>query len=261
MKRWFSEKRTLSPFVLALAILTSPWNPPPVFGDIFPYERSAKPLGKSNLELMSDYSARIRSVFAETDHYANQYGIQVGYGLGQNFDCQFRYGLTQYIDNSGRLRHQFTLGPKRAMLKDRLAIHLPVSFGFTSDYVRTSGSWELFPTLSLTQKIGQISELNGSITALMPLKRRDGGILDSDDVFIALNLGMGMYLIPDKLALMSEIHLRKKLSRLGRPGASTTHVRIESRINFTDKWALRPEMGLGVGNWQSHFGVGIAYYP
>lgn len=257
MKRWFSEKRNLSPFVLALAILTFPWASQPVFGDIFPYERSAKPLGKSNLELMSNYSARITSVFAETDHYSNQYGIQVGYGLGQNFDLQFRYGLTQYIDNSGRLHHQFTLGPKRAMLNDRLAIHLPVSFIFTSDYVRTSGSWELFPTLSFTQKIEQISELNGSITALIPLNRR----LDRDAVFVALNLGMGLYLIPDKVALLSEIHLLKKLSRLGRPGSSTTHVRIESKINFTDKWALRPEMGLGVGNWLSHFGVGITYYP
>ena len=53
MKRWLSEKRIVLQFVLALVI----WASSPAFGDIFPYERSAKPLGKSNLELMSTYSA------------------------------------------------------------------------------------------------------------------------------------------------------------------------------------------------------------
>ena len=53
VKRWLSEKRIVLQFVLALVI----WASSPAFGDIFPYERSAKPLGKSNLELMSTYSA------------------------------------------------------------------------------------------------------------------------------------------------------------------------------------------------------------
>lgn len=218
-------------------------------------------MGKSNLELMSTYSAFVTSIFEDTDHYANQYGMQAGYGLGQNFDFQFQYGLTQYlIGNDDQLRHQFAFGPKLAMLKDRLAIRLPVSF-LAGAYVRTSESWELLPTLFFSQKIEQISELNGSITAIIPLNRRDDDIFNPNEVFVALNLGMGLYLIPDKLALMSEIEMRKKLSRLGRPGLSTTAVRIASRINFTDKWVLRPEIGLGVGNYLSHFGMGITYYP
>lgn len=257
MKRWISEKRRVLQFVLALVI----WASSPVFGDIFPYERSAKPLGKSNLELMSTYSAFVTSIFEESDHYANQYDMQAGYGLGQNFDFQFRYGLRQYlIGNDDRLRHQVAFGPKLAMLKDRLAIRLPVSF-LAGEYIRTSESWELLPTLFFTQKIEQISELNGSITAIILLNRRDDDIFNQNDVFVALNLGMGLYLIPDRLALMSEIEMRKKLSRLGRSGLSRTAVRIAARINLTDKWVLRPELGLGVGNYLSHFGVGITYYP
>ena len=259
MKRWLSEKRIVLQFVLALVI----WASSPAFGDIFPYERSAKPLGKSNLELMLTYSAFVTSIFEETNHYANQHGIQAGYGLGQNFDFQFRYGLRQYLlvgDNDDQLRHQFAFGPKFAMLKDRLAIRLPVSF-MAGYYVRTSESWELLPTLFFTQKIEQISELNGSITAIIPLNRRDDDIFDRNEVFVALNLGMGLYLIPDKLALMSEIEMKKRLSRVGRTGSSTTAVRIASRINFTGKWILRPEIGLGVGNYLSHFGMGITYYP
>jgi len=256
MKRWLSEKRIVLQFVLALVI----WASSPVFGDIFPYERSAKPLGKSNLELMLTYSAFVTSIFEESDHYANLHGIQAGYGLGQNFDFQFRYGLSQYLlgYNDDQLLHQFAFGPKFAMLKDRLAIRLPVSF-LAGDNVRTSESWELSPTLFFTQKIEQISELNGSITAIIPLNRRD--IFNPNDVFVALNLGMGLYLIPDKLALMSEIEMTKRLSRVGRTGSSTTAVRIASRINFTGKWILRPEIGLGVGNYLSHFGLGITYYP
>ena len=259
MKRWLSEKRIVLQFVLALVI----WASSPAFGDIFPYERSAKPLGKSNLELMLTYSAFVTSIFEETNHYANQHDIQAGYGLGQNFDFQFRYGLRQYLlvgDNDDQLRHQFAFGPKFAMLKDRLAIRLPVSF-MAGEYVRTSESWELLPTLFFTQKIEQISELNGSITAIIPLNRRDDDIFNQNDVFVALNLGMGLYLIPDKLALMSEIEIKKRLSRVGRTGSSTTAVRIASRINFTGKWVLRPEIGLGVGNYLSHFGMGITYYP
>ena len=256
MKRWLSEKRIVLQFVLALVI----WASSPAFGDIFPYERSAKPLGKSNLELMLTYSAFVTSIFEETNHYANLHGIQAGYGLGQKFDFQFRYGLSQYLlgYNDDQLLHQFAFGPKFAMLKDRLAIRLPVSF-LAGDNVRTSESWELSPTLFFTQKIEQISELNGSITAIIPLNRRD--IFNPNDVFVALNLGMGLYLIPDKLALMSEIEMTKRLSRVGRTGSSTTAVRIASRINFTGKWVLRPEIGLGVGNYLSHFGMGITYYP
>lgn len=256
MKRWISEKRIVLQFVLALVI----WASSPAFGDIFLYERSAKPLGKSNLELMLTYSAFVTSIFGETNHYANLHGIQAGYGLGQKFDFQFRYGLSQYLlgYNDDQLLHQFAFGPKFAMLKDRLAIRLPVSF-LAGDNVRTSESWELSPTLFFTQKIEQISELNGSITAIIPLNRRD--IFNPNDVFVALNLGMGLYLIPDKLALMSEIEMTKRLSRVGRTGSSTTAVRIASRINFTGKWVLRPEIGLGVGNYLSHFGLGITYYP
>ena len=180
--------------------------------------------------------------------------------MGQNLDFQFRYDLAHYLSRDDYFRHQFTFGPKHAILRDLLAVHLPVSF-MMGEYVRTSKSWELLPTLSFSQKIEQISELNSSITAIIPINRSDDGISNSDDVFVELNLGMGLYLTPNKLALMSEIIIRKKLSRLGRPGLSTTNIRIGSRINLTNKLVLWPEMGLGVGNWLSHFGIGITYSP
>ena len=68
MKRYPRKKRKLLQFVLTLTFLVASH---PVFGDVFPYERSTKLLGKSNLELTSHYSA----LFISGNDFSGHEGI------------------------------------------------------------------------------------------------------------------------------------------------------------------------------------------
>ena len=73
-------------------------------------------------------------------------------------------------------------------------------------------------------------------------------------------MGMGMYLIPGRLALMSEILFQKNLKDLDESGVSTTVARIRARINLlSDKLALWPTLNLREHTF--HFRMGITYCP
>ena len=255
------------------------FNPFAVFGDVFPEERSIKLLGKNSLEF-TPYSS-VHFFIRQTDrksseHYTDEYGAQVGYGLFQNFDVRFQYNLTRNVwgtdGGPDYIHYFFSFGLKYAMVKDQLTIYLPVSFT-TGDGVYTQPisfmidqviyppkTWVFYPTIFLAKKINHTRkfELNSSITASIPLKSHY--MLDRKDfIYLEINMGMGMYLIPNRLALMSEILFRKNLKRLDKSGLSTTAVRIGSRIDLmSGKWTLWPTLGLREHTF--HFRMGITYY-
>ena len=81
-----------------------------------------------------------------------------------------------------------------------------------------------------------------------------------DFVFLEINVGMGMYLLPDRLALLSEVLLRKNVKYLDESGASTVAAKIGARINLmSDKLALWPTLNLREHTFL--FRMGITYCP
>lgn len=250
-----------------------------VSGDVFPHERSTEPLGKNSLEL-TPYSSVyffLRQTDDKSKHYADEYGAQVGYGLLQNLDVRFQYNLARTIwgtdGGPDYINHFFMFGLKRAMVKDQLVLYLPVSFtrgdgaytqpiSFMIDAViQPRKTWVFHPTLFFGKKWNHPRkfEWNSAITASIPLKSHY--MLNRIDfVFLEVNVGMGMYLIPDRLALLSEVLLRKNAKDLDESGTSTVAAKIGARINFiSDKLALWPTLNLRDHTF--HFRMGITYCP
>ena len=170
-----------------LALLLPPLS---VSGDVFPHERSTKPLGKNSLEV-TPYSSVYFSVLQTdggSEHYADEYGTRMGYGLLQNLDVRFQYNLTRTVGGTDGgpdyIHHFFMFGLKRAMIKDRVAIYLPVSFTtgdgaltfpisfMTDKAILPRKTWTFHPTLFFGKKTDHASEFewNSAITVSIPLK-------------------------------------------------------------------------------------------
>lgn len=259
-----------------LALLLFPFS---VSGDVFPHERSTKPLGKNRLELTPYSSIHffVRQTDGKSEHYADEYGARMGYGLLQNLDVRLQYNLARTIwgtdGGPDYINHFFMCGLKRAMIKDQLAIYLPVSFNtgdgaytqpisFLIDAViQPRKTWVFHPTLFFGKKTDHPSkfEWNSAITVSIPL--RSHYMLNRIDfTFLELNVGMGMYLIPDRLALLSELLFRKNVKDLDELRSSTVAAKIRTRINLvSDKVALWPTLNLREGTF--HFRMGITYCP
>ena len=269
-------------FGFVWGVLTLLLAPLSVSGDVFPHERSTKPLGKNRLEVTPYSSVYFfaRQTDGESEHYADEYGTRMGYGLLQNLDVRFQYNLTRTVwgtdGGPDYIHHFFMFGLKRAMIKDRVAIYLPVSFTrgdsdgtfytlpisfMTDQIIHPRKTWTFHPTLFFGKKTDHASEFewNSAITVSIPVKSH---FLSNrkDFIFLDFNVGMGMYLIPGRLALMSEILYRKNLKDLDESGASTVAARIRARINLiSDKLALWPTLNLRDHTF--HFRMGITYCP
>ena len=257
-----------------------------VFGDVFPHERSTKPLGKNRLELTPYSSIHFflrRQSDGKSEHYADEYGARMGYGLLQNLDVRLQYNLTRTVwgtdGGPDYIHHFFMFGLKRTMIKDQLALYLPVSFTrgdsdgtfytlpisfMTDQIIHPRKTWTFHPTLFFGKKTEHASEFewNSAITVSIPRKNSyidfSGG--RTNFIFFDFNLGMGMYLIPNRLALMSEILYQKNLKNLDELRASTVTARIRARINLiSDEVALWPTLNLREDTF--HFRMGITYCP
>lgn len=145
----------------------------PVFSDF----QSAKLAGPGRVEITP--SASTVSVSGEDEgHVQDEYGVQVGTGVLDRLDLRARYVRVEGINGVG-------FGPKIGLVKDRLALAVPVGFAFGED-VETGKTWTVHPTLLLTQPVVPRLEVNASVKGLIPLSK-DGG-----DTLVAVNLGLAL---------------------------------------------------------------------
>jgi hypothetical protein len=136
----------------------------PVFSDL----QSAKLVGRDRVEVTP-------SVTRVTDTYENQYGLQVATGVLDRLDLRARYVRVEGVNVLG-------FGPKLSLVKDRVALAVPVGFAFGKD-VDSGKSWAIHPTLLFTAPVNRHVELNVSTKALVPFSK--------GDTLIAFNVGAG----------------------------------------------------------------------
>ena len=140
----------------------------PVFSDL----QSAKLVGRDQVEVTPGYTG----VFSEGEHVQDEFGLQFATGLADRVDLRVRYTHVEGVNVVG-------LGPKVSLLKDRIAVAVPVGFAFGSD-VQSSKTWQIHPTLLLTAPVDRHVELNVSGKVLVPFS-------DSDTT-VAFNVGLGL---------------------------------------------------------------------
>ncbi len=170
------------------------------FAPPFSELQSAKLAGKGRIEVTPSFSSVSFSGEQETNHVQNHYGFQAGFGLSRFFDIRARYERIQFDTNGGESSgvNVVGFGPKFGILKDWLALYLPVGFAFGQD-LEVSKTWQFHPTLLFTIPINKNFEFNTSAKALIPLSK-DGG-----DTLVAFNLGAGVSADLDRWAIRPEI--------------------------------------------------------
>jgi hypothetical protein len=140
--------------------------------------QSARLVGPGRTEITPSYSA----VFlGEEGHVQDDLGVQAGFGIAKPIDLRLRYEM---LIADGALLHAVGVGPKLRVLPDRVALFVPIGFGFGED-VETSETVQVHPTMLLTWPASPTFELNASAKVLVPLA-------GDQDTGVAFNLGPGL---------------------------------------------------------------------
>ena len=163
----------------------------PVFSDL----QSARLAGTGRVEVTPSGSAYYFSGDDGTEHVENHAGLQLATGIHDRVDLRLRY---EHAFDAGV--NVIALGPKVGVVKDKLALSLPVGFAFGSD-VQSSESWQFHPTLIGTLPLGRKAEWSTSVKALIPLSGED------NDTLVAFNTGFGLSSNLDSWVLRPEVGL------------------------------------------------------
>jgi hypothetical protein len=179
---------------LALAALL------PSCAPVFSEMQSAKLVGKGNVELTPSASAVLSSGGGETEHVQDHLGLQVATGVADKVDVRARYEHVRVEGGDGGV-HVLGGGPKIALVKDKVAVYVPVGFAFGED-IEAGDTLQVQPTLLLTAPISSRFELNGSAKYIHPFDA------DSDDL-VALNVGVGLSADLERWAVRPEVGILK----------------------------------------------------
>ena len=144
----------------------------PIFSDF----QSAKLVGRERVEVTPSYSS-VAASGSDGGHVQDELGLQIAHGLLDRLDLRGRYVRVEGVNVVG-------FGPKIGLVKDKVAVAIPVGFAFGKD-VDSGKSWAAHPTLLLTEPVSPQVELTASTKALVPLS--GGG-----DTTVAINIGAGL---------------------------------------------------------------------
>ena len=178
--------------VVSLALL---YSCAPVFSEL----QSARLAGPGRIELTPSYSSVSASSEGETEHVQDHYGIQAAVGIASVLDFRVRYERVEVdVENSKPFGvNVLGFGPKFGLVKDWLALYLPVGFAFGED-IKVSETWQFHPTVLFSIPFNKYVELNTSAKALIPLQR-------DQDTLLAFNVGFGLSSNLDRWAIRPEI--------------------------------------------------------
>lgn len=143
---------------------------------VVPYE-SARMLPKGDLELKGSFTHARVSFDGESEKLDNGIGVGIGYGINDRFNLKFRY---ENFSNEGSANF-LSVGPKFAIVQDRIAAALPIGLYFDEGETE----WVASPMLLFTLP-------NASNTFEATLGVRGDKIFEQDaDWLLGLNLGLG----------------------------------------------------------------------
>jgi len=150
--------------------------------------QSAKLAGRGRVELTPHGSMIVSSHEGETDHVQNNFGAQAALGVANFMDLRLRYEYLHHPDSGGDYEDGFSghvlgFGPKFSLVKDRLAVSLPVGFAF-GEGLDIEETWQFHPTVLITFPVSNGFEINTSAKALIPLR-------GEQNTLYAANLGLG----------------------------------------------------------------------
>ena len=189
-------------FIL-IAALGSSFSCAPLSSDM----QSARLVGKKRIEITPGYSTvQFAEEKKQVDEKQSQetsgklIGLQVAYGLSEKIDLRLRVEHFQFRDFTANV---FSIGPKVRLVKDRVALYLPVWF---VDFKPA----QFQPTLLLTFPVLKNKiEFNPSVKSIVSV----GGYDPNSGFMVALNAGLGISTDLSKWALRPEYSLVQDVSK------------------------------------------------
>jgi hypothetical protein len=202
-------KRTKGVGLLALfGVANSSQGCAPVFSDL----QGARVLAPGKMEVTPGVSM----VYPSGDDRPGQreMGVQVAAGTAPGFELRARYVRVSGI--AGAAGNVFAVGPKIALVPDRLALHLPMSFAGDG----TISGLTLSPTLLGTLPLSSTKvDFNLSGKAILPLS-------SGSDKLVAIDAGLA--LSPD----LSCWAVRPEVGMLFNPGDDGYFVQVSLGLSF-----------------------------
>lgn len=182
---------------LVIATIGSSFSCAPFSSDL----QSARVVGKKGIEITPEYSS---IQFAEEKKQVEEkgsqeskgrlIGLQVAYGMSKKVDLRVRVEHFEFRDFSA---YVFSVGPKFSLVKDRVALYLPVWF------VEFKPA-QIQPTLLLTFPVVKNKvEFNPSVKNIISV----GGYDPNSTFLVAFNAGLGISTDLSKWALRPEYSL------------------------------------------------------
>ncbi len=189
--------------LLAVAIIGSQFSCAPLSSDL----QSARLVGKRRIEITPGYSTvQFAEEKKQVDEKQSQetsgklIGLQVAYGLSNKVDIRVRVEHFQFRDFTANV---FSIGPKVRLVKDRVALYLPVWF---VDFKPA----QLQPTILLTFPIIKNKiEFNPSVKSIVSV----GGYDPTTGIMVAINGGLGISTDLSKWAIRPEYSLVRDISK------------------------------------------------
>ncbi len=188
--------------LLAVAIIGSQFSCAPLSSDL----QSARLVGKKRIEITPGYSTVQFAEEKKVDEKQSQetsgklIGFQVAYGVSNKVDIRVRVEHFQFRDFSAQV---FSIGPKVSLVKDRVALYLPVWF---VDFKPA----QLQPTILLTFPIIKNKiEFNPSVKSIVSV----GGYDPTTGFMVAVNGGLGISTDLSKWAIRPEYSLVQDVSK------------------------------------------------
>lgn len=184
--------------VLLIPVLAAACAPP--FADL----QSARLAGPQRVEVTPAYSTVSFTDEGDTEKVQDHYGLQVATGVSDKVDLRARFEHVRVDEESVNV---IGAGPKFGLLRDRVALFVPVGFAFGSG-VEVSDTWQVHPTIIGTVPVvPDRLELNGSAKALIPIANSDA------ETLVAFNVGAG-------IGSLNSLVIRPEVGFLFNPGES-----------------------------------------
>ena len=173
------------PMLAAILMIAMPACLVPPFSSL----QDARLAGRGKIELTPFYSSIGSVSGGESSHSQDDYGLQGFWGAARWLDVGFRYEYLNYPGSGGEYdtsesAHTVAAGPKFSLIKDHVAVGLPVGFAFGED-IRPRDTWKFMPTALFTLPLWKTVDVNLSAKALIPLQRGPGTLY-------AVNVGLGI---------------------------------------------------------------------
>jgi hypothetical protein len=178
--------------------------------------QSARLAGPGVVEVTPSYSYTDLTDDGEVLKLQDTYAVHLATGLTDKVDLRLRLehirvGIDEDVEDLTATA--IGVGPKVSLIRDRLALNLPVGFAFGD--VEMSETWQFHPAVIWSVPFARPLELSTSVKALIPLTKSDNPEEDSE-VLAALNIGLAIG--PD----ISRWAIRPEVGFLRNPGESRT---------------------------------------